>query len=76
MTCKKCGSETTRKTHDGPKPGKTMWYAWWFRCPSCGWMYMPPDAVRRLEGTTRTTQPQTDAYRLQEDGDDGFPPWL
>src|ERR1039457_2864904 len=35
MKCRKCGTQTTRKTHDGPKAGKTTWYAWWFRCAGC-----------------------------------------
>ena len=36
MTCRKCGTDTTRLTHDGPKPGKHMWYEWYFYCPACG----------------------------------------
>jgi hypothetical protein len=75
MRCRTCGTQTTRKTHDGPKAGKTMWYAWWFRCAAGGWMYMPGDAVRRVEGTTRTSPAQTDAYQRQDCGDDGVAPW-
>ena len=49
--CKRCGCVTRRKTHDGPMPGKTMWYAWWFRCSRCGWQFMPKEAIRTLPST-------------------------
>jgi hypothetical protein len=49
--CKRCGCVTRRKTHDGPVPGKTMWYAWWFRCSRCGWQFMPKEAIRTLPST-------------------------
>ena len=100
VKCRKCGANTTRRTHEGPKPGKTMWYAWYFVCPACRWMLMPSDAVRRLPGPPRVkttaslsprrakttwqlkqghiraeNPPQTDAYRHQDAGDDGLPPW-
>jgi hypothetical protein len=52
MTCEKCGTQTTRRTHDGPKPKRTVWYAWYFHCPACGWLYMPKDAVRPAKTTT------------------------
>jgi hypothetical protein len=78
LKCKKCGTDTTRKTHDAPKRGKTMWYAWWFRCPACGWMFMPKDAVRHVDANIAAALPaptQTDAYRHQDAGDDGLAPW-
>ena len=78
MKCRKCGTDTTRRTHDGPKRGKTMWYAWWFRCAECGWMFMPKEAVRHVDADIAVALPaetQTDAYRHQDAGDDGLPPW-
>ena len=78
MKCRKCGTDTTRRTHDGPKRGKTMWYVWWFRCAECGWMFMPKEAVRHVDADIAVALPaetQTDAYRHQDAGDDGLPPW-
>ena len=45
VKCRKCGTDTTRRTHEGPKRGKTMWYAWYFYCAACRWRYMPKEAV-------------------------------
>src|ERR1039457_3128521 len=39
MKGRKCGTHPPRRTHDRPKRGKTMWYAWYFYCPVCGWMF-------------------------------------
>jgi hypothetical protein len=78
MKCRKCGTDTTRKTHDGPKPGNVMWYAWWFRCAKCGWLFLPKEAVRHVDADIAeplTAETQTDAYRHQDAGDDGLPPW-
>lgn len=78
MKCRKCGTKTTRKTHDGPKPGKLQWYAWWFRCPACGWMFMPKEAVRHVDSAVSAASPfptKTDVYRHQDAGDDGRAPW-
>jgi hypothetical protein len=78
MKCRKCGANTTRRTHDGPKRGKTMWYAWHFYCPACGWLFMPKDAVRHVDADIAAASPaptQTDAYRHQDAGDDGRAPW-
>ena len=78
MKCKRCGNATTRKTHTGPKRGKTMWYAWYFYCPACGWLFMPKDAVRHIDADIAAAVPsetQTDAYRHQDAGDDGRAPW-
>jgi hypothetical protein len=62
MVCKKCSTVTTRKTHDGPKAGKTMWYAWYFHCLSCGWLYMPDEAKRTLKLLrSATTAPRVGA---------------
>jgi hypothetical protein len=55
MVCRKCSTVATRKTHDGPKTGKTMWYAWYFHCLSCGWLYMPDEAKRPLKLLRSTT---------------------
>jgi hypothetical protein len=62
MKCRKCGTATTRKTHAGPMPGKTMWYSWYFHCSACGWMYMPGDAIRPV----RVTKPKTSKGDSQE----------
>ena len=78
VTCRKCGTDTTRRTHEGPKRGKTMWYAWYFYCAACGWMFMPPAAVRHVDADIAAASPaptQTDAYRHQDAGDDGRAPW-
>ena len=78
MKCRKCGTDTTRRTHDGPKRGKTMWYVWWFRCAECGWMFMPKEAVRHVDADIAVALPaetQTDSYRHQDAGDDGRAPW-
>jgi predicted RNA-binding Zn-ribbon protein involved in translation (DUF1610 family) len=78
MKCRKCGTNTTRRTHDGPKRGKSMWYAWYFHCPACGWLFMPKEAVRRVDANIAAALPaptQTDAYRHQDAGDDGRAPW-
>jgi hypothetical protein len=62
MVCRKCSTVTTRKTHDGPKAGKTMWYAWYFHCLSCGWLYMPDEAKRTLKLLrSATTAPRVGA---------------
>jgi hypothetical protein len=44
--CRRCGTPTTRIIHNEPNKGKTKWYAWFFQCPSCGWLYMPREAKR------------------------------
>ena len=78
MKCRKCGANTTRRTHDGPKRGKTMWYAWYFHCRACGWLFMPKEAVRHVDANIAAALPsptQTDAYRHQDAGDDGRAPW-
>ena len=78
MKCKKCGTDTTRRTHDGPKPGKLRWYAWWFRCLACGWTFKPREAARHVNVAAPAAPPAptpTDAYRHQDAGDDGLPPW-
>jgi hypothetical protein len=46
MKCKRCSKTATRMTNTAPKPGKTVWYAWYFHCPACGWLYMPGEAIR------------------------------
>src|ERR1035441_6078202 len=72
MKCRKCGTDTTRKTHDGPKPGNVMWYAGLFRCSACGWLFLPKEAVRHVDADIAeplTVQTQTDAYRHQDAGD-------
>ena len=80
MKCKKCGTDTTRRTHDWPKRGKH--YAWWFRCPACGWKFLPKAALRNVDAVIAVVRParppaptQTDAYRHQDAGDDGRAPW-
>jgi hypothetical protein len=78
MKCRKCGTDTTRRTHEGPKRGKTMWYAWYFCCAACGWMFMPPAAVRHVDADIAAASPaptQTEAFRHQDAGDDGRAPW-
>ena len=78
VTCRKCGTDTTRRTHEGPKRGKTMWYAWYFYCAACGWMSMPPAAVRHVDAdiaAASPASPQTEAFRHQDAGDDGRAPW-
>jgi hypothetical protein len=54
-----------------------MWYAWYFHCPACGWLFMPTDAVRHIDADlgAASAPTQTDAYRHQDAGDDGLPPW-
>jgi transcription elongation factor Elf1 len=52
MKCKRCSKTTTRKTNTAPKQGKRQWYAWYFHCPACGWLYMPAKAVRTLHTST------------------------
>ena len=55
MKCKRCSKAATRKTHDGPKPGKSKWYAWYFHCRACGWLYMPAEAIRPVKSSTGGT---------------------
>ena len=78
MKCKRCSKTTTRKTNTAPKQGKRQWYAWYFHCPACGWLYMPKDAVRHLDADIAAAVPaetQTDFYQHQDAGDDGRAPW-
>ena len=86
MKCRRCGADTTRRTHDGPKGKRTKWYAWYFVCPACRWMLMPPEAVRHVDGDAAAavasdtavavaSATQTDDYLHQDAGDDGRAPW-
>jgi hypothetical protein len=55
-----------------------MWYAWYFYCAACGWMSMPPAAVRHVDAdiaAASPASPQTEAFRHQDAGDDGRAPW-
>lgn len=71
MNCRKCRTPTMKRTHDGPKRGKTVWYAWWFRCGRCGWMFMPKEARRGEIAATQSTLVVDPNFV-----DDGLPPWI
>jgi hypothetical protein len=46
-----------------------MWYAWYFYCAACGWMFMPPAGVRHVDADIAAASPaetQTDSYRHQD----------
>lgn len=78
IICRKCGSICERRTHDAPRPGKTTWYAWWFRCPRCRWLMMPAEAMRTVGNPhplLASGSSQNAAAPDPNFQDDGVPPW-
>ena len=90
QSCRHCGCPVVRQWHKSPPPAKPggYYFEWWLRCPGCHTLYMVEAAKRYFSsgtganpappsglGTAVAIDHETDAYRHQDPGDDGIPPW-